>query len=72
VGSVCVRARKCAFSGCDVYEKFKEYRESVHKTGGLKPVFWACTESAGKKPVLAQQLENQQVWISDKKVSGCN
>jgi len=38
VVSVCVRARKCAFYGCEVYEKFKEYRESVRKTGGLKPV----------------------------------
>lgn len=37
--SVCVRARKCAFYGCEVYEKIKEYRESVRKTGGLKPVF---------------------------------
>ena len=55
VGSVCVRARKCAFSGCDVYEKFKEYRESVHKTGGLKPVFF---EHAQKVRERSQSLRN--------------
>jgi len=54
VGSVCVRARKCAFYGCEVYEKFKEYRESVRKTGGLKPVF----EHAQKVRERSQSLRN--------------
>ena len=67
--SVCVRARKCAFYGCELYKKFKEYRESIRKTSGLKTGFWACTESAGKELVLAKQLESKQVRISDKKLA---
>ena len=51
---VCVRARKCAFYGCELYKKFKEYRESIRKTGGLKPVF----EHAQKVRERSQSFRN--------------
>ena len=52
--NVCVFVQESAFYGCELYEKFKEYRESIRKTGGLKPVF----EHAQKVRERSQSLRN--------------